>query len=95
MNIFHELTAHSVGQEIPNCVDKISLRQGVWLSEEQHADSAEFSLECKIGKCLEFVCINGVKKKKNKPSEMRREWKLVSNNFAQNSFFMTQNRKSH
>jgi len=26
---------------------------------------------------------------------MRREWKLVSNNFAQNSFFMTQNRKSH
>jgi hypothetical protein len=46
MNSFHELTAHSAGQEIPNFIDKISLRQGAWLSEEQHADSLEFSLEC-------------------------------------------------
>jgi len=45
VNIFHELTSHSAGQEIPNSIDKISLRQGLWLSEVQHADSAEFSSE--------------------------------------------------
>jgi len=45
VNFFHELTAHSAGQEIPNCIDKFSLRQSVWLSEEQHADSAEISSE--------------------------------------------------